>query len=153
MSDEKPKKLNLFQVMENLTGISQEEQKKMLDAIRENHKKLDGCTCHSFTQEVPKKNMLPDWVCENCGGMVSQNDKDWYEKGFKHALQYRATEENESDKMTVAHVYNLLKDLITAHKTNYCIIIKDYVSNSEPTDVLINDDEKTITVVFTEVKS
>lgn len=79
---------NLFEVMEKITGIPTEEQKKIFEGVQENHRKLNSCKCHDFSIELPGPTKLnPKWKCKNCGGVVESIEKKYYEQGFQHAKE------------------------------------------------------------------
>lgn len=80
--------VNGYEMLEKLTGITKEEQMKIMEDIRNNNKLLESCNLHDFSIEVPQKHtILSKWKCSNCGGIVDSTQKQWYEKGLNHANQ------------------------------------------------------------------
>lgn len=80
-------KANLFETMEKITGISQEEQKRIFENVRNNRKKLESCSHHDFLIEipVPHSKIQKKYQCTHCKGIVDSQEKYWYELGLLHA--------------------------------------------------------------------
>ncbi len=59
---------------------------KILNAVIENNKKLEGCSGHLFDIDLSKGSLLNKrWKCSLCKGEISGINKQWYELGIKHA--------------------------------------------------------------------
>lgn len=81
------KKVNLFEQMEKITGISQETQKQIFENVRINHKRLESCEHHDFLIEIPCEHSKyrSKYQCTHCKGIVDSQEKHWYELGLLHA--------------------------------------------------------------------
>ena len=67
-------------------AFNSEEVMKIWNRVRENSKKLEGCTRHDFSiDNTPEKPLLKKFKCTNCGGEVDSQYKKWYELGIEHA--------------------------------------------------------------------
>lgn len=77
---------NLFEAMEKITGISQDEQKKIFEEIQNNRKLLKECNHHDFLIEipVPYSKLQKKYQCVHCKGIVDLSEKQWYELGLLH---------------------------------------------------------------------
>ena len=65
------------------------DYKEMMNDIKENHRKLDGCRFHEFSIDVTlDKKFDKRYRCIKCGGEVSAMAKHWYEKGKEQAENY-----------------------------------------------------------------
>lgn len=62
--------------------MTKDDARHILEQVKENHKKLDSCTCHDFSVDLtPDQKMLKKYQCVNCKGEVDSIAKYWYEKG------------------------------------------------------------------------
>lgn len=60
--------------------------KDILDEVRNNRKKLDGCIRHDFSIDLtPDKPFFKKYECTQCHGQVDSINKSWYEKGLSHS--------------------------------------------------------------------
>ena len=76
---------NGYEAIEKATGINVEEQKKILNEVKENHRKLNSCNNHNFVIEIPGHTKYDTrYQCSNCQGIVNSNMKKWYELGRLH---------------------------------------------------------------------
>lgn len=75
--------VNLLNYVEKLTGISKEEQLKMIQQVKDNRESLEQCKFHEFTEEVKQYNQTK-YRCKNCGGIVGWSEKKFYEQGLQH---------------------------------------------------------------------
>ena len=72
---------NIYQVM----NMDMKKSMEIWEEVKANHKKLDNCTSHDFTEVINKENMArTKYKCTNCGGTVDFIAKHWYEKGREH---------------------------------------------------------------------
>lgn len=77
--------VNGYEVLEKVTGISKEEQVKILEDIKENHRKLDSCGYHQFIIPIKGRTSFDTkYKCPYCEGIVSAQEKKWYELGRLH---------------------------------------------------------------------
>jgi hypothetical protein len=62
---------------------------ELMKQIKDNHRKLDGCSFHEFNIDVTlDKKFDKRYRCVRCGGEVSTMAKHWYEKGIAQAENY-----------------------------------------------------------------
>ena len=78
-------------VLSEISGIPKKEIDKIWKEVKENKKLLDSCDFHSFSIEVKPNVGISRWQCVNCKGVVSNQDKNWYQLGIIH-------ERNKNDK-------------------------------------------------------
>ena len=83
VNESKTKGVNLLEYMEKLTGISQEEQRKLIQEIKDNRESLEQCEYHEFSEEL-KQHGETKFRCKNCGGVVNWSEKKFYEQGLQH---------------------------------------------------------------------
>ena len=61
-----------------------------LEQIRENIKqnadKLKNCPGHTFIKNENPHNYITKYTCQNCGGVVDETAKIYYELGRKHSV-------------------------------------------------------------------
>lgn len=75
-------------VLEKVTGISKEEQRKLLLQVVENRKRLDACAGPHLFSPMPEQTTLRlarEWTCVRCGGRVSLFWVAAYRRGIIHA--------------------------------------------------------------------
>lgn len=86
-----------IQQVGEMVGIPAKETDKVLDEVKSNIAKLDGCDGpHDFSIAInrhtkkPLENQQPThvfgakWQCSKCGGYVDAINRTWYERGLKH---------------------------------------------------------------------
>lgn len=57
----------------------------LMRLIKENTKRLESCTLHSFDIDIfPDLLVGKKWQCSNCHGEVDSVKKLWYEEGLAH---------------------------------------------------------------------
>lgn len=80
---------NGYEIIEKFTGISKDEQMKIMEAIRHNNQLLESCERHDFSEEIPHPmgGLRTKWKCTRCGGTVDYSEKKWYELGLTHGLK------------------------------------------------------------------
>lgn len=62
------------------------EALKILEDVRNNHKRLKECYGHDFSIDLnPEAKFRKNFRCTICGGIVDANTKYWYEQGLKHS--------------------------------------------------------------------
>ncbi len=72
--------------------MTDEDFRKIVQRVKENKKRLESCSFHSFTIPVPKpynENIIDKYKCEHCGGVVDYKEKIFYEKGLEHGRKNR----------------------------------------------------------------
>lgn len=79
--------VNGHEFIEKLTGIPKDEQLKIMEDVRNNQKLLDNCCLHDFSIQIPQNSIVSKWKCTNCGGIVGDTEKRWYEKGIQHSTR------------------------------------------------------------------
>lgn len=81
---------NIIQEVERVFGLSEATQRQLFEQVKANRQTLDSCNCHDFSTDLnPDKIFNKKWKCSNCGGVVDNQEKYWYEKGFEHALEVK----------------------------------------------------------------
>ena len=64
-----------------------------LAAVRENNRKLSGCSQHDFMPKGPTERACSKLLtCSRCGGKATLGNVLWYERGILHALGDSLTE-------------------------------------------------------------
>lgn len=69
--------------------------KKIWEQVKENQKRLNGCTSHNFIELIDgelqtggtiytSRKIGKRFKCLNCGGQIESTNKNWYDKGLKH---------------------------------------------------------------------
>lgn len=60
---------------------------EIIKNYKANKDKLDSCNYHDFSiDRQPRVHSLSkEWACSKCGGVVTQDEKYWYEKGLCHS--------------------------------------------------------------------
>lgn len=79
--------VNGYEVIQKITGINKSEQVKILEEIRKNREVLQNCSLHEFSIKISQERVLSKWKCKNCGGIVDNSEKYWYEKGLNHGVK------------------------------------------------------------------
>jgi hypothetical protein len=79
--DEKP-----LDKLSRVTGLSPKTMHDIFQKVKANQALLKSCVLHEFTIEERKiGNLVRDWKCAKCGGVVESSHKRWYELGLIHA--------------------------------------------------------------------
>ena len=66
--------------------MNKDEALKFMKEIKENRTKLDACSKHNFSIDItPNRTINKKFRCISCDGIVSVQEKLWYEKGLKDA--------------------------------------------------------------------
>jgi|GEM_PF-1496045 len=66
--------------------FTKEESAALLQKVRENHRRLDGCGRHAFVDITPEKPLGKRYRCTGCEGEVDQHARYWYERGLQHGM-------------------------------------------------------------------
>ena len=75
--------VNGAEVLSRVSGLSQEEVKRIWSEVRENQKRLDDCIGpHEFSKLDDK--IDGEFLCSKCGGKIRGHDFSWYQKGLEH---------------------------------------------------------------------
>lgn len=74
-------------VLSNMSGISKEDIKKIMEKVKENDKRLKECDPpHDFSIALTLSPRLKKWKCSKCKGEIDNIYKCWYEKGLEHGM-------------------------------------------------------------------
>lgn len=57
------------------------------ESVKQNVEKLKNCPAHSFVKSESPHSYIPRYVCQNCGGVVDETAKIYYELGRLHEVK------------------------------------------------------------------
>ena len=78
------KKNTGYDALSKVSGLSKDAIKGIAKQVMKNNEVLNSCSFHIF-EPCESPHMSRIYKCSNCGGVVRDMQKIWYERGIEHS--------------------------------------------------------------------
>ena len=76
-------KHNLTDMLSKISGVKEEETKKIFEEVKKNQKRLNSCSCHNFGEiDIDSIYKNERYKCNICGGKMNFHDIHMYMLGY-----------------------------------------------------------------------